>query len=262
MGFGRLRTALYLLFRQPHKARRLLALSRAPIVIGGSNRSGTSLLLSVLSCHPDVIAVRGETHGLCQRLKLNPTRLNPPVRMWRVYQRLAQFPIPPHARRWCEKTPRNVRNYAEIIDYFGPDVRIINIVRDGRDVTTSFHRDDTDTPMMDHDKWAEYVNLGRSMEDHPQVLTIRYEDLVLDLVNTAKRICEHTGLAYTDAFERYPDSAGLKEHRGGWVGKARPVSPESIGRWRDPQFSDRIRTFHNDPLCMELLEHYGYERDV
>ena len=37
----------------------------SPIVIGGCARSGTTLLLSVLSCHPNVYAIPVETQALC-----------------------------------------------------------------------------------------------------------------------------------------------------------------------------------------------------
>jgi len=44
---------------------RKLSRTRRPIVIGGCARSGTSLLLSLLSCHPQIIAIPVETQTLC-----------------------------------------------------------------------------------------------------------------------------------------------------------------------------------------------------
>ena len=41
--------------------------ARAPISIGGAPRSGTTLLLSVLSAHPSLFAINHETFAFCPR---------------------------------------------------------------------------------------------------------------------------------------------------------------------------------------------------
>ena len=255
VNFGRLRTAFFLLLRMPHKIKRLTALSRQPIIIGGCNRSGTSLMLSLLSCHPDVVGIGKETHGLCQRRTRKRTGFYSTVRMWRVYQWLGKIDIPPEAKRWAEKTPRNVYNYANLIHYFGPDVRILNMVRDGRDVVTSYYGND-DEHMVDPDYWSRFVSLGKEMESHPQVMTVHFEDLVREPIKMMKQICEHVGLDYVPEFESYPDSARVRNLGG--LGKARPISPQSIGRWKKPEFEERVDEFMAHPKCRELLAHYGY----
>ena len=37
----------------------------SPLIIGGCGRSGTTLLLSVLSAHPKVLAIPHETEAFC-----------------------------------------------------------------------------------------------------------------------------------------------------------------------------------------------------
>jgi hypothetical protein len=43
----------------------LTSLPQKPIIIGGCARSGTTLLLSVLSCHPNIYAIPDETYTFC-----------------------------------------------------------------------------------------------------------------------------------------------------------------------------------------------------
>lgn len=250
---GRLRTALYLLLFLPHKAGRLRRLSQSPIVIGGCGRSGTTLLLSLLSCHPEIVAIDDETGGLCPRPKKKAGRLNAPVRMWRVYKALNQISIEPRAQRWCEKTPRNVRNYAAILDYFGSSVRILNIVRDGRDVVTSFHPGNRNK-YLTKEEWADDVEDGLRFEHHPQVLTLKYEELVADMQGTMRKVCEFTAMEYAPEFDGFPETAKIGQLRG----HQRPVSGKVEQRWRKPENQKTTQAVMSDPRCCALLEHYGY----
>lgn len=253
------------LFRETslRKAFRILRISRRPIVIGGCGRSGTSLLVSILSCHPHIFAIAEETVALCPDgygpdglYNRNP-KMDVPLEPWRIYRYLIDHLDRGEYRRWCEKTPRNVLYFRRILEHFGRRVRLIHIVRDGRDVITSRHPTDPSGFWVSPDRWVRDVAAGREFEGHPQVLTLRYEDLLRDYEGTLRRLCDHIGEKFHPAFLDYPESARVKQSLA-WFGGARKITTDSIGRWKRPEFADRIKTFMSEPGAVELLQHFGY----
>lgn len=248
----------------PKQAKRILDLSRKPIVIGGGGRSGTTLLLSILSCHPNIFAIGRETHAFCpdgyvREGGYNPTpRLNSPFRLWRLYRNLAHQQLSGSLTRWCEKTPRNVVYFGKILQYFGERVRIINLVRDGRDVVTSYHPPDPTRFWISPPRWVQDVSAGKQIEGHPQVLTIRYEDLVLNYEKTVRRICEFIEEEFISAFLSYPESATVRDSLA-WVTPAKEVDASSIVRWKAPEYAQRVNSLLSEPMAADLLLHYGYD---
>ena len=91
--------------------------------------------------------------------------------------------------RLVEKTPRHLR-YADTILRWWPEARIIEMVRDGRDVCLSLrakaeHRiwaaGELDEQIQ---QWAESIRIGRRLSTRPEAedrwLTVRYEDVSAD----------------------------------------------------------------------------------
>ena len=104
-------------------------LSGPPVIIGGAPRSGTTILLSVLSAHPHIQAIPHETFAFCPPQNASGARSPEDFELHRVYAPLALSPVKSTATRWAEKTPRNILSFGAILDYFGEDVRLIHIVR-------------------------------------------------------------------------------------------------------------------------------------
>lgn len=245
------------------KARRILGLGRRPVVIGGCGRSGTTLLLSLMSCHPKIFAIDIETVALCpdgyggDGMFNKTPDLNVPLRLDKIYQYFYEREIPESCTRWCEKTPRNVFYFERILHHFGADARLIHIVRDGRDVITSIHPGHETKFWVPPERWIMDVAAGRRMEKHPQILTIRYEDLVRQYETTMRRICAFIEEEFVAEFLAYPESARIKES-GAWFNPAQTANDKSIGRWRDPKFEATVAALLQEPLAVELLQHYGY----
>ena len=249
--------ATFLLFQKSFTLPfRVMSLSRKPIVIGGSGRSGTTLLLSVLSCHPHIYAINDEPRAMAPGQHLNPMK-KAPFKIDRIYQYLISHPIPDHCNRWCEKTPRNVLHFDRILHHFGKGVRIINMVRDGRDVVTSRHPTDPSRYWVSPEIWARDVSAGLQVEDHPQVLTIRYEDLVNHYEQTVRDVCDFINEEFVDDFLRYPESAHV-QFNPAWFGTARAINPASIGRWEKSEHQHIVDEFMKTPQAVQLMEHYEY----
>jgi len=240
-----------------------LSLNKQPIIIGGCGRSGTTLLLSVLSCHPAIWGIPMETVALCpdgygeDGLYNKRPDLSVPLDTWKIYHHLIESPIPEQVERWCEKTPRNILYFDRILDAFGSGVRLIQIVRDGRDVITSRHPADSDNFWVPVDRWIQDVTAGLKFENHPQVLTLRYEDFLTEYESSLKSICDFVDLEFADEFLAYPETSQVNQHLA-WDGGSRAISRKSIGKWKKPEFSDMVKAFEEKPEAMRLLEHYGY----
>lgn len=232
-----------------------------PIVIGGCARSGTSLLLSVLSAHQRILSIPHETQLLCPGAYWPPAGGISPPDIEQLYSLLAEMDVPSGCQAWCEKTPRNVLNIDTILQTLGHAARFVHIIRDGRDVVLSQHPKGAGTYWVSPERWVNDVRAGLSLRDHPQVLTIRYEDLVTDISATVRTLCGFLSLEYDDRITDYPRHARIQESES-WFEPARPVTNASIGRWRMPQsgqHAERVQQLLDHPDAVELLSECGYD---
>jgi hypothetical protein len=165
--------------------------------------------------------------------------------------------VPSGATRWLEKTPANVLNFGRINDFYGGKAKFIHIVRDGRDVTTSVHPKAPDRFWVPIERWVLTVNKGLDMIDHPNVLTIKYEDLTSQTETVVKRICEFLSLPYTEEMANWTKSTRIKKDPA-WFGKVKDVHADSTGRFKDEKFKDHIEKFHNTPEAVATLKRAGY----
>jgi len=236
---------------------KVIRLSRRPIIIGGCGRSGTTLLLSLLSCHPNIYGIGVETRAFSPNGHNYIPDHASPFRLKKLYEYVVENENLKGAVRWCEKTPRNVLYYGRILEYYGERVRVINVVRDGRDVILSRHPTNPDKFWVTPERWFTDVTQGKQFDSHPQVLTIRYEDLVNDPDTTLKSVYDFTGESFSDELLKYPQCTKVQQNAA-WFGKARPLSNSGVGRWKDPQYEERVASFTSNPKVLELLKHYGY----
>jgi hypothetical protein len=234
-----------------------------PIVLGGCGRSGTTLLLSVLSCHPKLFALGDETATLCphayERVNRQPDT-SYALRTDLLLRYVMSEGVPHGAERICEKTPRNVHFFPKILDYWGERVRLIHLVRDGRDVVTSRHPGRPGA-WVNPERWITDVEAGLRLEGHPQMLTVRYEDFTADYEGSVRRICDFVEIDFVPAFMDYPQSARLtgKVEQLAWFGGRRPVARSESKRWQAPEHAELIERLMSDPRAGKLLARYGYE---
>ncbi len=258
------------LFRDPETRRRLRGdpvqafrllrlICSAPVIIGGCGRSGTSLLLSILSSCPSLFTIPHETTALCPTGYGRRIREYRPLKVHHIYQLLAGQKISRGQRRWCEKTPKNVLFFGRILYYFGRGARIIHIIRDGRDVVTSRHPQAPDRFWVPKERWIDDVTAGLVYEGHPQVLTIRYEDLVLRQDATLGRIISFIG---EERYARYIldwyEHARIRQTPSISHPALEKIHERSVGRWRDPRYHAVVQEIMGDPRAVALLNRLGY----
>jgi hypothetical protein len=238
--------------------RKVIRMTERPILIGGCGRSGTTLLLSLVSVFRRIHAIPKETCSFCWAHYPDGPEPPPVFHICRIYRHLLANSLPNAAHRWAEKTPKNVQSIGRLLDYFGKGLRFINIVRDGRDVITSRHPSEQQRYWVAPERWVEDVSAGQKYEEHGQVLTIRYEDLTNDYMSIMERIATFLDEPLNqDAFSRYPETSSVQSSDA-WFKDAQDVHSKSVRRWEDPEHSEVVAQLLDIPEARRLLEHYDY----
>lgn len=236
----------------------LRQLHRPPIVIGGCARSGTTLMLSILSSHPHIFAFPRETGLFCPKAYWRRKPAATPISNVAFYRHLLWQEIPRTAQRWCEKTPKNVLFFGKIIDHFEGRVRLIHVVRDGRDVVTSRHPADPSRYWVSPQRWIDETKAGLEWEGHDRVLTVRYEDLVRDLGSQLVRLGAFLDEDFGELAEVWHEQTSIRLSKA-WSHEVRAAHSHSIGRWKSPQHREAVQQLVAMPEAVEILERLGYE---
>lgn len=242
-----------------------------PVLVGGADRSGTTLMYALLASHPALAMVRrtnlwrwfdGRYGDLAdpanldrclddlvryrrlEALQPDPERLRrellagPPT-----YGRLFDLLMRHHAERcgaprWGDKSLHTEHHVDRVFAAF-PDARVIHMLRDPRDRWASVrNRPDSDAHQIGSStgRWVQSARAAarnqRARPDH--YLVVRYEDLAADPEGTMRRVCAFIGEDYVPAMLQM---GGVPSHREGSnssfgdVG-AGTISTAAVGRYR------------------------------
>ena len=227
-----------------------------PVFIVGLPRSGTTLLATRLSAHPEVCD-RGELPMLgyiAERMRLDILLhdANALHQAAELYRKHAVQDDPP-VRWYIDKNPNNFR-YLDLAVALFPQARIIHCRRDPRDTALSIWSqsfahpqygfandlDDIADFMQSHDllmkHWAQELRIPMQVLD--------YEAMVGDPESTLRTLSAYIGLpeATHDANIQASSTAAITSAS---VWQARqPVYRTSIGRWRNyAPFVPRLAQF-------------------
>jgi hypothetical protein len=244
---------------------------RPPIVIAGCGHSGTTLLLSMLDAHSAIFGVPYEA-------KLGKSDAHEFRKKVALFDKLT---IAAGKSRWVEKTPANVF-YLDRLFESTPGLKVIIMVRDGRDVACSMRVRFQDTSGSREAAFAH--GIGRwtventqwlKHQDHPRLLMVKYEDLVKSAEATVRTIVEFLGeecepalLEFHRSKNNYlhharveaapePTQAHINEFRNWQVHQ--PLFDGS-GRWRTEMSEEDKRVFKEQ--AGQLLIAFGYADDL
>jgi hypothetical protein len=270
-----------------------------PFFIFGCPRSGTSLLSRMLDAHPN-LCIPYESHfynwayPLVQRycdlsnpsararvvagiLRTDPmTMWSPPLSAAETLAAMSRYDL--HGlfeglmlawarrqgkSRWGEKTPPHTLLWRTIHSGF-PDLQVIHLVRDGRDVALS-HKAAPFGPKHVYQvaqRWVEYLSAAEDAQavlGERAFLTVRYEDLLAEPEVQLRRICEFLGeefapemlTFYTGEFAYPTDGRNIRNLK-------RPVLSDNCGKWRTRLSPRELRIF--EAIAGPGLERYGYPR--
>ncbi len=148
----------------------------------------------------------------------------------------------------CDQTPRNVFYIGEILRLY-PRARVVNLVRDPRDVLLSQKRKWKRRflgaegiplrealrawinyhPLVMSALWNSSVRAADRFAGHGRVHSLRFEDLLVDPEGEIENVCDFLGVSFDRGMLRVPQvgsSGGLDrpDRRG--------VDPDRAGSWR------------------------------
>ncbi len=181
-----------------------------------------------------------------------------------------------------DKSPGYVR-FLPAIHRVLPGVRVIHILRDGRDCFASqmhsrfsLFSKNLRSPGMQASEWREAVEAGRrSGPLLDAYLEVRYEELILDPPRVLQEICSFLGVPYESGMISYHMRAEerLKElgdrvveggrlqdgkrRRDAFSLTKRPPDETRIGRWRETLLPEAVREY--EQAAGPLLTALGYE---
>ena len=288
-------------------------------LVGGCGSSGTTLLIQLLSRHPqvatapelnffnhpeslDLARFADSLDALLARRRLTSgykqvaTFLGPRGELDLPRERLADWAarardagelhrrLAEHvcarvgATCFIEKTPTNVYAFARLARE-SPDVRLVHLIRDGRDVAASLAQRGRSL-FAAGSRWLYDTLAGRGARGSSAYLELRYEDLVTGPSATLARVFAHLGLPDPGPAVPEPDAGSPEPWRrkraaARWSHTPdQPVSAASVGRFRDDLEGAALALLHRIRLTPEaaraldapvasfdeLLEQLGYER--
>ena len=170
-------------------------------------------------------------------------------------------------RRWAVWGPDNLL-YMRTIKAQMPDARFVHIIRDGRDVALSMHREQFIRPFSwDKDKsllvaalhWRWKVALGLRQSDAigSDYVEVRFESLIDQPQQVLSRISQFVGCELD--YRRIQEGAvgAVKDTNSTFksAGQTRAANP--VGRWRAVLSRDQIACLES--CIRDLLEQLGYE---
>ncbi|MBM7075543.1 sulfotransferase family protein [Micromonospora humida] len=167
---------------------------------------------------------------------------------------------------WVNKCLENHRYLLELITA-RPDLRVLHLVRDPRDVALSFRK----APIGPKDPWViaqHWLNDQRSIRELRENLmtkgahwtTVRYEDVVVDPEAQFESICRELGVAWTSAALRFHssrDAVTAASLSPLWETLAKPIARDRVGGHKSP--SHRQFVTHVEEIASAEMRTFGYE---
>lgn len=141
----------------------------------------------------------------------------------------------PQANFWGDKTPQLIF-YIDIVLKIFPDAKFIFLVRDGRDVISSFTKNQIfqDIRLLSQ-RWLYSLKVLKKLQKRvpeENLFQIQYEEMVSRPDPTIKKLCDFLNIEYSKGFienkKVYLGDSFLLHHKN----TLKEISPENIGKWK------------------------------
>lgn len=238
--------------------------SNSPIFIGGLFKSGTSLLRAILGQHSRIAAGLesywfdldwdgqrdARFHEHIERLRkfydMENGTLQNIIResassLDFLNRFLSNFALSQDKERWAEKTPGNILHLKEIFAEF-PDAKVIHIIRDPKDIFASLRQAKKwDTVPVFVDMWCRFLGAADLFEKgssdmQDSLLTVRYEQLVMNTADTMKIVMDFLDEEWEESLSYFPGQKEEYQKVLEITGKA----STTLDRLRKPISNDRV----------------------
>ena len=173
----------------------------------------------------------------------------------------------------CDQTPRNVFYIADILELY-PKARIINMIRDPRDVLLSQKRKwkrrflgGSDMPMKETLRdWVNYhpitishiwrtaVSAADQFVQHERVVSVYFEELLGYPEATIRHLCDFVGITYTDEMLQVPQvGSSVAEDQPQQFG----INPNRAHSWQNGELSS-VEIYLNQKINAALMKKHSY----
>ena len=175
----------------------------------------------------------------------------------------------------CEQTPQNLYYLEEILQFF-PNAKVINLVRDQRDVLLSqknkwkrrflgagaiplsealrsyvnYH------PILTAKVWNSSLSCTAKYLNHPKVKIVKFENLLSDSENVVKDICEFLKIDFHEKMLNVPVIGSSTENDA----KSELIIDSSkINKWKKGGLSNG-EIYLSQNLSSKMMDKFGYEK--
>jgi len=252
-----------------------------PIFILGFPRSGTTLIEQTLTATAD-IAAGGELPLVTELINALPRLLDSPLRypealaeLWlaeksdgldllrdEYLRRARRFGIAPAPSLFTDKMPLN-ETHLGLIALLFPDAKLIHVVRHPLDVVLSVYSNQLTHGFhcaMSLDSAARHYALIHDLVSHyraevkPNILQVRYEDLVQQQDAQVRRLLDFVGVPFDPAHLQFHQN---RRHAptASYAQVKEPLYDRSVGRWR--QYRAELAPVI--PILAPAMQQLGYE---
>lgn len=247
------------------------------VFILGAPRSGTTLLQTLISAHPNFYGIDQETALMTHQnvfksewrqafdnLMLTEKMIwdsNDIVQLFDSFAESIASREKSEHLRFVEKTPQHVNYLGNILRWF-PNAQILHIHRDGRDCYCSarLHKGiPTGASLSSYaNYWKRCIANRQKYTKHPRVYDISYEELTAKTEPTLTKIMDFLGdemvASQLDCNQRKSDQRSKQSE---FSKLAKPVDTTSIGRWRTELSNKEVVKY--EQIAKKELQEMGYK---
>lgn len=142
-----------------------------------------------------------------------------------------------------------------------PDLYVICMLRDPRDIICSKHRKDPVRYWASLRYWKMYSKEALRLKDHPRFILVRYESFVTDPDKVQDRLSARMPfLEQLAPFSQYHNVASVSDSSQKALSGIRPIKPTSVGRWREHKERIAGQLKLHGSISEDLIR-FGYETD-
>jgi len=172
---------------------------------------------------------------------------------------------------WGEQVPKEAvegkvvvgkfpRKASRLYKLMADDLGIIYMMRDPRDVLVSKHFERPRTYWTSVERWIRTATVALEYKDHPNVLLLKYEDLITKPNKAQKAMAEKFNLEAARKFEDCYESFDTKDkYNAKTMNGIRPLDKSRIGAWKDGYLNEKFinRLMKNSEMT-DLMKCFDY----
>lgn len=155
------------------------------------------------------------------------------------------------------KRPKDTMYMPDVID--DPELFVVYVMRDPRDVIVSRHGKNKDMYYSNIRLWRELHAYARKIAGHERFLPVGYEEFVTDPDVVQNQIAaKFPWLQKLHNFSEYHEYANVSEKSKLAMNDVRPIAPTSVGKWKKNLGRIKGQQMTHGSLTPDLIE-CGYE---